>query len=151
VAAVKLTRTQVLVLTAVGGVVAGVLVFLGVLALAGSPKAKSHLGSNVFRVGDAKHQATIVDRHGPLLFQDLLGHGRDMYVQHLGGTSWVAFVVHPPGEAASCTVRWREKSRDFMDSCSGRIYPADGNGLIRYQASVDRKGDLVVDLRRPLS
>ena len=147
----KLSRTQVLVLTGVGGVLAGVLVFLGVLALAGSPKAKSHLGSDVFRVGDAKHQATIVDRHGPLLFQDPLGHGRDIYVQHLGGTRWVAFVVHPPDEARHCTVRWRQKNRDFVDSCSGRTYPADGAGLTRYRASVDSKNDLVVDLRQPLA
>jgi hypothetical protein len=147
----KLTRTQILVLTGVGGVVAGVLVFIGVLALAGSPKAKTHLGSDVFRVGDAKRHAAVVDRDGPLLFQDPLGRGRDIYVQHLGGANWVAFVVHPPGEARRCTVRWRQKSRDLVDSCSGRVYPADGAGLTRYHASVDRKGDLVVDLRRQLA
>ena len=147
----KLTRTQALVLTGVGGVLAGVLVFVGVLSLAGSPKAKSHLGSDVFHVGDAKHQATIVEKHGPLLFQDPLGHGRDIYVQHLGGTSWAAFVVHPPGEPGRCTVRWRENSRDFADACTGRVYPTDGTGLTRYHASVDRKGDLVVDLRRLLA
>ena len=57
----------------------------------------------------------------------------------------------PPGEAAGCTVRWRERSHDFVDSCGGRIYPADGAGLTSYRASVDRKGDLIVDLRRPLA
>ena len=139
-----------MVLTALGGVAAGVLVFLAVVALAGSGKAKSHLGSNIFRVGTARNQAEIVDRHGPLLFQDPLGHGRDIYVNHLGETRWTAFVIHPPGEAKSCSVRWRAATRDFLDPCSRHVFPADGEGLVRYRASVDAKGDLVVDLRRPL-
>ena len=147
----RVTRTQALVMTAVGGVLAGVLIFVGIVALAGSGKAKSHLASDVFKIGKAEGQAVIVDRHGPLLFADPLERGRDIYVNHLGGSSWAAFDVHPPGESKRCTVHWQPQPRTFRDSCGGRTFPADGTGLTRYRASVDKKGELVVDLRRPLS
>ena len=146
----RISRTQALVVTAVGGVLAGVLIFVGILALAGTGKAKSHLASNAFKVGTAKDQAVIVDRHGPLLFADPLEKGRDIYLNHLGGSNWAAAEVHPPGESKRCTVKWQEQSHTFRDSCSGRVYPADGSGLVRYRAYVDNKGELVVDLRRPL-
>ena len=146
----RLSRTQTLLFTALGGVLAGVLIFFGIVALAGSGKAKSHLASNVFKVGKAKNQAAIVDRQGPLLFADPLGHGRDIYLNHLGEARWAAVEVHPPGERKSCTVRWERGSRTFRDTCSGRVYAADGEGLRRYDAHVDKKGDLIVDLRHPL-
>ena len=147
----RVTRTQALVMTAVGGALAGVLIFIGIVALAGSGKAKSHLASNVFKIGKAKDQAVIVDRHGPLLFADPLERGRDIYVNHLTGTNWAALDVHPPGESKRCTVRWQAQPRTFRDPCSGHVFPADGAGLTRYRAYVDDKGDLIVDLRRPLS
>ena len=150
-APLSVTRTQALVFTAIGGVLAGILIFIGIVALAGSGKAKSHLASNVFKVGKAKNQAAIVDRHGPLLFADPLERGRDIYLNHLGGSSWAAAEVHPPGEGKRCTVVWQSRGRTFRDSCTGRIYPADGAGLTRYRASVDKKGELIVDLRRPIS
>ena len=143
-------RGSAFVVTAVAGVLAGVLIFIGILSLVGSGKAKSHLASDVFKVGKAKDQAQIVDRHGPLLFADPLEKGRDIYLNHLGGPNWVAFEVHPPSESKRCTVRWQSAAHNFKDSCSGRVYPADGTGLIRYRASVDKKGDLVVDLHQPL-
>jgi hypothetical protein len=143
-------RTSTLVMTAVGGVLAGVLVFIGIASLAGSGKAKSRVASNVFKVGKAKDQAVIVDRHGPLLFADPLEKGRDIYLNHLGGSSWAAAEVHPPGESKRCSVKWQEQSHTFRDSCSGRVYPADGAGLVRYRAYVDKKGELIVDLRRPV-
>jgi hypothetical protein len=143
--------TRAVVLTGIAGVLAGVLVFLGIASLAGSGKAKSKLASDVFKVGKAKNQASIVDRHGPLLFADPLRRGRDIYINHLGDNRWAAFEVHPPGEPKSCTVEWQPREHTFRDPCSGRVYPPDGAGLSRYSAYVDKKGDLVVDLRRPLS
>src|SRR5438270_12469764 len=138
----RVTRTQALVMTAVGGVLAGVLIFVGIVALAGSGKAKSHLASDVFKIGKAEGQAVIVDRHGPLLFADPLERGRDIYVNHLGGSSWAAAEVHPPGESTRCSVKWQEQSHTLRDSCSGREYPADGGGLVRYRVVVDRSGEL---------
>jgi hypothetical protein len=119
--------------------------------LAGSGKAKSKLGTNVFKIGKAKDQASIVDRHGPLLFADPLQKGRDIYVNHVGPNQWAAVEVHPPGEPKSCTVKWNGQSHTFHDPCSGRDYPADGAGLVRYKTFIEKNGDLVIDLHQPLS
>jgi len=139
------------ILSAAAGVVVAIVIFAGVLSLVGTGKAKSKLGSNVFKVGNAKNQAQIVDRTGPLLFQDLLGKGHDIAVNHLGGSQWAALEVHPPGEPKSCTVAWVLSSHAFHDPCSGHDYPADGTGLVRYKTSIDKNGDLVVDLHQPIS
>jgi hypothetical protein len=140
-----------MILSAAAGVIVAIVIFAGVLSLVGSGKATSKLGSNVFKVGKAKNQAQIVDRTGPLLFPDPLEKGRDIYLNHLGGATWVAFDVHPPGESKSCTVRWNASSHAFHDPCTGKDYPADGSGLVRYKASIDANGDLVVDLHQPIS
>jgi hypothetical protein len=63
----------------------------------------------------------------------------------------VAADVHPPGEAKSCTVKWSTSTHTFHDPCSGKDYPADGTGLIRYKTTVQTNGDLVVDLHQPIS
>ena len=144
-------RSRMVILSAAAGVVVAVLVFAAIVSLVGSGKAKSKLGSNVFRIGKAKDQAVIVDRNGPLLFADPLEKGRDIYVNHVDPNQWVAVEVHPPGESKSCTVKWSSRSHTFHDPCSGRDYPADGAGLVRYKASIDKNGDLVVDLHQPLS
>jgi hypothetical protein len=143
-------RTNAVVLTAVAGVIVGFLIFAAILSLVGSGNAKSKLGSNVFKIGNAKDQAVIVDRNGPLLFADPLEKGRDIYVNHVDTNQWVAVEVHPPGESKSCTVKWSSQSHTFHDPCSGRDYPADGTGLVRYKASIDKSGDLIVDLHQPL-
>ncbi len=138
------------ILSAAAGVIVAIVIFAGIISLVGSGKAKSKLGSNVFKLGKAKNQAEIVDRHGPLLFADPLEKGRDIYVNHLGGAQWAAMDVHPVGESKSCTVRWNGSTRTFHDPCSGKDYPADGTGLIRFKASIDKNGDLVVDLHQPI-
>src|SRR3954463_6686320 len=144
-------RSRMVILSAAAGVIVAIVIFAGVVSLVGSGKAKSKLGSNVFKIGKAKNQAQIVDRNGPLLFADPLQHGRDIYVVHLGPNEWVAVEVHPPGESKSCTVTWNSSSRTFHDPCSGKDFPADGTGLVRYKTTVDRSGDLVVDLHQPIS
>jgi hypothetical protein len=139
------------ILSAAAGVIVAIVIFAGILSLVGSGKAKSKLGSNVFKLGKAKNQAQIVDRNGPLLFADPLQKGRDIYVNHVGGNQWAAMDVHPPDESKSCTVQWSASTHTFHDPCSGHDYPADGTGLVRYKASVDKNGDLVVDLHQPIS
>jgi len=143
-------RSRMVILSAAAGVIVAVVVFAGIVSLVGSGKAKSKLGTNVFKVGKAKDQAVIVDRNGPLLFADPLQKGRDIYVNHLGPNEWAAVEVHPPGEPKSCTVKWNESTHTFHDPCSGKDYPADGVGLVRYKASIDKSGDLIVDLHQPL-
>lgn len=140
-----------MILSAAAGVIVAIVIFAGILSLVGSGSAKSHLGSNVFKLGKAKDQAKVVDRNGPLLFADPLEKGRDIYVNHLGGAEWVAVEVHPPGESKSCTVKWNASTHMFHDPCSGRDFPADGTGLVRYKSFIQKNGDLVVDLHQPIS
>jgi hypothetical protein len=139
------------ILSAAAGVIVAIVIFAGILSLVGSGKAKSKLGSNLFKVGKAKNQAQIVDRNGPLLFPDPLQKGRDIAVNHVGNNLWVTIEVHPPGEPKSCTVKWNGSTHVFHDPCSGKDYPADGTGLVRYKTSIDKSGDLVVDLHQPIS
>jgi len=144
-------RSRMVILSAAAGVIVAIVIFAGILSLGGSGKAKSKLGSNVFKIGKARNQAKIVDHNGPLLFADPLQKGRDIYVNHVANNQWVAVLVHPPGESKSCTVKWNPSAHTFHDPCSGHEYPADGIGLVRYQASIDKSGDLVVDLHQPIS
>ena len=138
-------RGTAVVITGVAGVLAGVLVFVGVVALTGSGKAKSRLGDDVFVVGRARTLAGTVDHAGPLLFQDLVGGAQDIYVQHIDG-QWHAFAAHAPGAPRRCQLRWQRTTRNFVDRCSHAVYDAQGDGLTQYKIDVDRKGKLVVDL-----
>ncbi|MBV8234081.1 MAG: hypothetical protein JO075_00125 [Acidimicrobiia bacterium] len=141
-------RSRMVILSVAAGVIVAILLFAAVVSLIGSGTAKSKLGSNVFNVGKAKNQAQLIDRSGPLLFPDLVHKGRDIYVNHVGPTQWVAFDVHPPGESKSCAVTWNASTRTFHDPCSGHDYPADGTGLVRYKTSIDKSGNLLVDLHQ---
>ncbi len=141
-------KPTTMVLAGLGGVAAGVALFLVVLAVAG-PKTTDQARTATFKVGSAKSLARTVARTGPLLFQDLLGGARDIYVQHLGDDKWTAFEAHAPGQPRTCFLRWRADSRTFVDPCSDQAYPADGAGLVTYPAAADRKGALIVDLTQP--
>ncbi|MFN2506302.1 MAG: hypothetical protein ABR540_19155 [Acidimicrobiales bacterium] len=146
------TRATTMVITGLAGVGAGILLFLVVLAATG-PQSTRQAANAPFKVGSAKSLATAVARDGPLLFQDLLNRSRDIYVQHLGGQDWRAFEAHAPGAPRRCVLQWRPASRDFLDPCDagGRIYPADGTGLIAYPARVDSKGALTIQLDQPFT
>lgn len=134
------------VVVALGGVAVALVLFLVVAKVAG-PKSTDQAGSALFRVGSAQRWAKAVAEDGPILFPDLLGGSRDIFLQHLGGDDWRAFEAHAPGAPRRCLVEWRPDSRQFVDACDGRAFPADGTGLVSYPASVDSKGQLVVDLR----
>jgi len=137
------------VLTALGGVAAGILIFLLVLAVAGPRSTKQSTGAS-FKVGPASRLGPEITRNGPLLFQDLLNRSRDIYVQHLGGDDWRAFEAHAPNAPRSCVLRWRPDDHRFLDPCDGRTYPADGTGLTTYRTVVGKDGVVRVDLGAPL-
>lgn len=124
---------------------AGVAVFLVVLAITG-PRSTEQARQARFTVGSAERLALTVDREGPLLFQDLRGGSRDIYVQHLPEGGWRAFEARAPGAPRRCALRWEAAPRQFVDPCNGRTYPPDGTGLTQYRALVDKQGALVVDL-----
>lgn len=135
-----------------------VLVFVFVLRLAGSEDAKVQLGDAVFEAGQVRRMAPQIERGGPLLYPDLLGRDRPIYIQHLGTdvkTGWLAIEAHVPGAARECIVSWDDKQGVFVDACSKTAYPADGTGLTRYPTEVKRKDKggltLFVDLRSRLT
>lgn len=138
------------VLLATGAVIVAALVFAAVLSVANSRKSGSNAGADLYVVGKAKSLEGTVARNGPLLFQDLLGNERDIYVQHLGGDDWRAFEAHAPGAARRCVLKWNKVTRTFTDPCNASAsFPADGAGLTTFPTDVDRDGRVIVDLRAP--
>ena len=145
----RITSGTAAILVAVGGVLAGLLLFLAVVRLVGSGKASSRVGADLLVLGKAKSLAGAVARDGPLLLPDPLGRGRDIYVQHFGGDDWRTFDAHPPGAPDRCVLAWHADDKIFVDRCSGTTYPADGTGLVSFPTSVDGKGRVLIDLRHP--
>jgi hypothetical protein len=134
---------------AAGGVLAGLLLFFGVMQVIGSGDARS-ARTERFELGRADALADTVARRGPLLLPDPLGRGRDVWVQHLGGSDWRTFDAHPPGAPSRCVVEWEAARRVFVDRCSGREHPADGVGLVTFPTEVNEDGRVVIDLRSPV-
>ena len=136
--------------TAVVIVIAAILAVVALVKLASSGTVKNQLGAPTFLAGRARDYAPQVDAQGPILFNDLLGKGRPVYLQHLGPDpklGWVAIQAIVPGQPARCVLKW---DHGFKNPCSSDAYPADGAGLVRYPATVLPSGRIDVDLRQPL-
>ncbi len=144
-----MSRATALVLSSVLGLVALVLLLVFVVKVA-SDSGGNALGDETFDA-NASGLADQVARNGPILFPDLLGQGKDIYIQHLSddpAEGWRAFRATAGGDR-TCTLRWDGASRVFSDPCEpGRTYPADGAGLEQYQTTVRKPSQLVVDLKR---
>ena len=74
-----------------------------------------------------------------------------MILTSLGGTTWAALNAVPPGSPERCVVTWDQERKVFVDPCTSRLYAPDGladdgRSLIRYQAAVNTKDQLEVDL-----
>ena len=140
--------------TTVGAVLAAALLFAIVARVQSTNVdragggAEAGGGTLLFDAGNAERAASDIARRGPLLFPDPQGRSRDIFVQHLGGTDWVAFEARAPGAPRRCTLRWEQGARRFLDPCDGRSYPADGAGLVTFPARVD-DDRVIVDLSRP--
>ena len=134
------------------GVVGVVLaVLMGVLVVNwASESGGTSLCDPTFDV-NAAFAAKSIAEDGPLLFQDLIGGSRDIYLQHLGPSrteGWRAFRAAPPGAERRCQLVWKPDRRLFVEEkCgTGREYPADGTGLEHYKVTVEGN-KLVIDLR----
>lgn len=127
--------------------VAGALVFLTVRFAANNPD-EVNLGKDVFELRARRLSAEIAER-GPALFKDPLDRGREVYLQHLGTDpkkGWLAIRAYASEARLACLLQWRAGTRRFVDPCTKRSYPPDGDGLTTYPATVT--GDTVrVDLR----
>ena len=147
-----MTRRQGVVVTAALFLVAAVLLLVFVLRLSTKPGAKNNLSTSTFKIPHADRFANEIAKGGPLLFQDLLGKSRDIFVQHAGADAkagWSAFLAHPKAEPRKCQLVWRQKTHDFRDPCSKQLYPADGAGLPHYKVTVAPNGDVTIDLNAP--
>ena len=148
-------RRRTVLFTAVGAVVAATLLVAIVVQVQSTNPDSVGAGagggtrSAVFDAGNAERGAADIARQGPRLFPDPQGRSRDIYVQHLGGTDWLAFEARAPGAPRQCTLRWEHEARRFVDPCDGQIYPPDGAGLVTFPARVDDDGRVIVDLSRP--
>jgi len=146
-------RGTAFVTVAALGAIAAAIVAVSLIELSSSGKVKSQLGSPTFLAGRAQDYAPLVARDGPILLPDPEGKSRNVYLQHLGpdpSLGWVTILAVPPGESAHCVITWDQGARDFHDPCSGRTYPPDGAGLVRYPTTVLPSRRIQVDLRVPL-
>ncbi|MEZ5321686.1 MAG: hypothetical protein R2698_06390 [Microthrixaceae bacterium] len=104
-------------------------------------------------VGNAKTKAAAIATDGPILRPDPTGSQRlPLYLSHSGSSwrrGWYAFEARAPGAKAECFLRWDGAAERFEDPCSTRTYGSDGADLRRFSITVDRSGELIVDLSRP--
>lgn len=147
-------QRAIVVTAAVAVIVAAVAVGLVVRFAARAPD-RVNLGPRVFEVGRADRLAPRIADDGPLLFQDPLNRGRDIYVHHTGpedDEGWAAFEAYGPDapHRTECVLVWDRPARRFRDRCADRSYPPDGAGLVHYHATVE-EGAVVVDLNRRTS
>ncbi len=103
-----------------------------------------------FQAGNAKERAISIATDGPLLFSDVAGGDRDVYLQHLGDdplTGWLAFDARFPGTDRGCTIRWDRDRKLFTDPCQvGVTVAPNGAGLPSYPTSVNDNEQVVVEL-----
>lgn len=132
----------------------GVAVALGlafaVAMLANRGEVDIRLGDEQFDAGQVENIAqAIADEGGlPLLYQDLVGGGRNVFVQHLDDNpqrGWVAFGAFDPDDPA-CRVDIDREAKVLVSSCDeSSTFPLDGTGLRYYPTTVD-EGRLLVDI-----
>lgn len=148
------SRTRTLIFTAVAGVLVAGLLFAIVGRVASTGGTAKSGGANglagEFTVGSATRLAAQVASGGPFLLPDPQNRSRDIYVQHLGTDRWLAFEARVTGAPRQCVLHWEGAAAHFVDPCDGRIFPADGTGLVSFPTRVDDKGRLVVDLGKPI-
>lgn len=147
------TSTRSLVLAAVGltiGIVAVLALFVvAIPSLTEDGRVQVNLGDERFAAGRAEARATTIAEGGPILFPDVAGGQRDIYLQHLGDdpeAGWLAFDARRPGQGQDCTLVWRPDEGDFEDPCDGSVVPPDGEGLVAYPVELDDEGNLTIDL-----
>jgi hypothetical protein len=136
-------------LVAAVGVALAMGIAIGVAVLANQGKVDVRLGDDTFQAGDAESSAEEIATNGPLLYSDVAGGDRDIWVQHLGDdpeTGWHAFDARPPGSPRDCVAEWQPDDEVFVASCTGEEFPADGDGLPQYPVTIE-DGKVDIDLR----
>ena len=148
-------RTVVIMAVSAVIVAVGVLAFvlLSVPRLTETSPVEVRLGSEPFDAGFATRQAEAIATEGPILYSDVAGGERDIYVQHVGEdprSGWYAFDARRTGAGRACTLGWDAASRQFEDPCDGAAVDERGTGLTQFAVEGSGpEGDerVVVDLR----
>jgi hypothetical protein len=147
------TRNARSVVLAVLGVVVGLglviaLFVFAIPSLTESNTTQLQLGSDRFAAGAAADRSRTIAASGPILFPDVAGNQRDIYLQHLSddpATGWLAFDARRPGTDRTCTLEWTGDG--FRDPCGGPDVPPDGQGLVQYTVEVTDDGALRIGFR----
>ena len=132
----------------------GVIVALGLAFLVAQAASRGdieiNLGDDRFDAGQVENISRAIEKGDglPLLYQDLVGEGRNLYVQHLEESprrGWVAFGAFDPDDPA-CTITIDREAKALVNDCDpSATYPLDGRGLRYYPTTVE--GDrLYVDI-----
>ena len=134
------------------GVALAVAFGIGIVAIVAAQNSGTievRLGDDTFRSLDAQAMAEEIDENGPILFPDVAGGTRDIFLQHLGSDpqiGWTAFEARLVGRPRTCNVVWNAAFDQFDDPCDDAVvYPADGTGLDQIPVYVE-DGDLVIDI-----
>lgn len=108
------------------------------------------LGDDRYNAGQVESIAQAIDKEGglPLLFPDLVGRDRNIYVQHLGDdpdVGWVAFGAFDPDDP-NCAIEIDRKAKILVNACDPDVtYPLGGKGL-RFYPTVVEGGRVIVDI-----
>ena len=97
---------------------------------------------NIFNISEN------IDRDGPILWPDIASGDRDIWLTHTGDEvdeGWFAFEARLPGESRDCSVEWVATDRNFVNGCSGDVFPVTGDGLPQIPVFIDGT-DLIIDL-----
>ena len=135
------------VLTGIAGVLGGILIFAIVANVVGSRADKADSPAATFDVGPADDRAR---DHRPGRTHPVPGPAQPLprHLRPAPGGRRLAGVRGPrPRGPRRCFLEWRAATREFVDACDGRAFPADGTGLVSYPARVDEREHVVVDLR----
>jgi hypothetical protein len=131
----------------------GVAVALGlafaVALLASKGEVDIKLGDELFDAGQVENIAQRIEREDglPVLYPDLVGRGRNLYVQHLDDDpmqGWAAFGAFDPDDP-TCAVTLDREAKMLVNECDDTTYPLDGTGLRYYPTSIDGNR-LLVDI-----
>jgi hypothetical protein len=138
------------VVVGLAGVIAGIGLFVVITLLASTGGVQVQLGDDTFEAGEIGRISQEIVDGGPILYSDVAGGSRDIYLQHLGDDpeiGWSAFAAQQPGADRECFLDWQADQAIFVDPCDLSEWLADGTGLPQYVVIVDTDlGVISVDI-----
>jgi hypothetical protein len=149
----QINLRSALILAFSGLIMVGLLFGL-VLWLSNTGGVEVQLGDDEFENLDTSEMAEEIADRGPILFSDVGGGSRDIFLQHLSDEldeGWVAFAARQPGSPRDCVLQWQPgadgEPGTFLDPCDGSTIPADGGDLPSYAVYLEDEGEtLVIDI-----